>query len=197
MARARRAHDIFESVAGANDPRTITSLTLVAKLMTATGDSAGAIPLFERAFAAQEKRLGAAHPALATTLNNLAAAHAARHDDAAAIAAYDRALAIAEKALGFDHRRLAYSLVGLGEAHARLRAFDLAIAHLRRVLAILEKGEPDREGLGEVRLVLADALWRSNRDRPSARALAEQASKDLDGTSDPALRAKLASWPRK
>jgi tetratricopeptide (TPR) repeat protein len=190
LERARRAHAIYEAALGADDARTLMALTIVAKLLPPKE----ALPLFERALALQEQRLGPKHPALATTLNNLGQAHVDASDDANAIVAYARALAIAEAALGPQHGRLAYSLVGLGNAYARQRQWSQALPMLKRAVAILDKVEADPASRGEVRIALADAMWRSKTDRAGARAIAEEARAAFVTAKDAPHAAEVERW---
>jgi tetratricopeptide (TPR) repeat protein len=120
-------------------PLNAKSLGILASVLYAWGDLAGARPLYERALAIYETALGPEHPNTTTSLDDLAGLLRAQGDLAGARPLYERALAIREKALGPEHPNTATSLNDLA---GLLRAQgDLAGARplYERALAIREK----------------------------------------------------------
>ncbi|OQW93106.1 MAG: kinesin, partial [Beggiatoa sp. IS2] len=67
------------------------------------GDTAQALPLYQRALEICERVLGKDHPDTATSLNNLALLYNNTGDYAQALPLYERALAILKKTLGERH----------------------------------------------------------------------------------------------
>ena len=61
---------------------------------------------------------------------------------------------------------------------------------MERALKIRETRDPDLSKRSETQFALARALWESNRDRPRARTLAEQAKAGY--SKAPSTKAKLA-----
>src|SRR6185503_13463922 len=94
---------------------------------------------------------------------------------AKALPPYQRALAIQEEALGKDHLYLVDALAGLGKAYLGLGQDRLARERLERALKLAEPQEGDPVTLAEIRLALADTLWRTGSDRARARVLARAA----------------------
>ncbi|MEM9454354.1 MAG: tetratricopeptide repeat protein [Myxococcota bacterium] len=149
----------------------------------------------ERALAILETALGPDHPDVASLLNNLGDVAYSRGEYDKARALYERALAGLEKSLGPDHPRVAYPLTGLGEAHLALGTPADALPVLERALVVRVPDEVDPADLAENRALLARALWTApaseGRDRPRARALAEQA-RDAYATLGDAWKTELA-----
>ena len=138
----RDASITIEKALGAEHPDTAKSLNILAILLGAQGDYAGAQPLYERALAIREKTMGADHPHTATSLANLGGLLQERGDYAGTRPLYERALAIREKTLGADHPHTAAVLNNLA---ARLQSQgDYAGARplYERALAISEKAHP-------------------------------------------------------
>jgi tetratricopeptide (TPR) repeat protein len=103
----------------------------------------------------------------------------------------ERALAVREKALGSKHADLAEPLLGLAELHLARGKPELAVPLLERALAMDDKEEND-----DIRLTLAEALWRLGKDRPRARALAEEARARYERIGhEPGLE-RAARWLR-
>jgi tetratricopeptide (TPR) repeat protein len=141
----------------------------------ALGAYAQARPLFERAFAIQEKVLGAEHPNTAQSLNNLALLLKSQGDYDAARPLYERALAICEKVLGPEHTSTAASVNNLGGLLYSQGDYAAARPLFARALAIREKvlgaEHPDTAtSLNNLALLL-----RSQGDYAAARPLFERA----------------------
>jgi serine/threonine-protein kinase len=146
------------------------ALSTLGEARSAMGDYQGAVALFTRALAIREKAIGPDHPSIAGVLANLGHARARLGQLDAARPLLERALAVREKAQGTSHPDLSEPLLYLGDLAVARGAPVEAEALLERALAL---HEPDSER--EVQLTLAEALWRIGKDRPRARALAEQA----------------------
>jgi serine/threonine-protein kinase len=134
------------------------------------GDGRGALAYFERARAIFEKELGLDHPNVAATLVGTGRAETRLGQLDAARSTLERALALAEKSLGRSHPHVAQPLLGLAEVYLAGGKPEDAVPLLERALSLHEADVED-----EVRLNLAEALWRLGRDRLHARTLAEEA----------------------
>jgi len=132
VARERATSD------GASQLTVAASLTNLAVVRRAQGDTAGALELQKQALAIREKALGPDHPDVATNLNSLAGLYGARDDYAAAEPLLQRALAIREKALGADDRYTAQSLNNLALLYAAEGRYDEAEPLYQRAVAIFE-----------------------------------------------------------
>jgi tetratricopeptide (TPR) repeat protein len=107
--------------------------------LNATGDYAGALPLYERALAIYEQVLGPDHPQTAISLNNLAGLLYATGDYAGARPLYKRALAIREQTLGPNHPDTANSLNSLAVLLKAMGEYGAARPLYKRALEICEQ----------------------------------------------------------
>jgi hypothetical protein len=98
-----------------------------------------------------------------------------------------------EETLGKDSAKLGYPLLVMGGALLGLDRAGDAIPPLERALATPESpsglSKLDR---ARARFALAQALWSARRDRPRARALAEEAGEGMARST--ADGKKLAAW---
>lgn len=108
---------------------------------------------------------------------------------AAALPLLERALALREKALGATHPDLAEPLLGLGELFLASKKQDKALPLLERALALHNAGLKT-----EIQLTLADALWQVGKDRPRARALAEEAQAAYERIGHRPGLARATTW---
>jgi tetratricopeptide (TPR) repeat protein len=92
-------------------------LNNLGSLYAAMGDSAKAIPLFERALRIREAKLGANHPDTAASLNDLAMTYQAQGDDEKAESFYQQAIKIRAAILGEAHPDYAASLHNLASLY--------------------------------------------------------------------------------
>mmetsp|Transcript_16128 Transcript_16128/g.44039 ORF Transcript_16128/g.44039 Transcript_16128/m.44039 type:complete len:886 (+) Transcript_16128:261-2918(+) len=92
-----------EKALGPRHPDVAESCSNLAILYNQKGDTARALPLYQRALAIYEKHFGPDHPEVAHTLTDLAVLHLEQGDDAVGRPLLERALVIQEKALGPDH----------------------------------------------------------------------------------------------
>src|SRR5262245_61966487 len=122
-----------------NDLTVAASLSNLAVVRRAQGDTAAAIDLQREALAIRERTLGSESPEVASTLTSLAALYAQRDDYAAAEPLLTRALAIREKALGADDRRTAESLNNLALLYAAEGRHADAEPLYQRAIAIFEQ----------------------------------------------------------
>jgi hypothetical protein len=70
------------------------------------------------------------------------------------------------------------------------------VEYLQRGVSILAATPGGPGDLGEVRLLLAQALWSSRKDRKAATALADQAIKDYAAAKNEPERARAERWWR-
>ena len=103
------------------------------------GKFSEAVPLAQRALAAQEKALGLDHPNVALLLNSLANLYMGQGRYADAEPLYKRALAIYEKALGSANPNPATVLNGLAQIYQYQGRYADAEPLYKRSLAIYEK----------------------------------------------------------
>ncbi|MET0595895.1 MAG: serine/threonine-protein kinase [Polyangiaceae bacterium] len=175
MAAFRSALQIRTRALGEDHPLCAGNLANLGSLAFDTEDYAGSYRWYERALEVWEKRLGPKDQHVATALIGLADALIGQKQYAKALPLLQRALAVQEESLGKDHLYLVDSLAGLGKAYLGLGQDKTARERLERGLKIAEVQDGDPATLAEVRLTLAQTLWRSGADRERARDLARQA----------------------
>ncbi|MCP4448628.1 MAG: tetratricopeptide repeat protein [Myxococcales bacterium] len=132
---------------------------------------------------------------LANVLSNIAIVHEHKGQWEDAMERFEQAIALHELKLGPDHSSTAYLLTGLGESNFNLGNYSEAASILRRAIKLQEDTQSAPQRTAEARLLLAYALWHSPSNRGEARALAEQARKDLLETR-PEAAAEAAAWLR-
>jgi tetratricopeptide (TPR) repeat protein len=133
LARERAASGSGDDLALA------ASLSNLALVRRAQGDTAGAIELQKEALAIRERVLGPDHLEVAATLNSLAALYAIRDEYAAAEPLLTRVLAIREQSLGAEDRRTAESLNNLALLYAAEGRHADAEPLYQRAIAIFER----------------------------------------------------------
>ena len=171
----RRLNALIKDTPDANAWSLWAATINLAETKYRTGEYAEAIRLIEPALAYVERTAHCDGVSCAYALATLARAHVeAGHLDLAE-PLNERSIGIYERTQGPTFPALVRPLVVQGLlALARDRPAD-AVAPLTRALDLaLETWEPPLEH-AELRLALADALWRADRDRPRARELASQA----------------------
>jgi tetratricopeptide (TPR) repeat protein len=162
-----------------NDRAVAASLSNLAIVRRAQGDTAGALAVQQEALSIREHALGPDHPEVAATLNSLAGLHAAGDDYAAAEPLLTRALAIREQALGADDRYTAQSLNNLALLYAAEGRYADAEPLYQRAIAIFEqrKDSGDLATALENYAALLDETGRSDDARQiEARARAARAT---------------------
>jgi tetratricopeptide (TPR) repeat protein len=150
----------------------------------------------QKAIDSLQRAFGSAHLDLALHLSSRGEIHLSLHQPAAAAADFTRALAIWQDELPPGHLYLSYALTGLGQARLATGAPAAALAPLEQALLIREASKADAETRAETMFALAQALWRTERDRPRALRLAEKA-RDLlpaDAAERRPVVAALAEW---
>ena len=150
----------------------------------------------DRAVRLLENGLGASHPDLATQLSNRGEILAALGRSREARQSFERARVIWERELGLEDRNLAYALTGIGVTYLAENEPGSALAPLERAFKIREAQEVDWSRRAETRFALARSLWETNRDRPRARALAEQAREGYAKSTVKAKAAEVDNWLR-
>jgi tetratricopeptide (TPR) repeat protein len=128
-----------------NELTVAASLTNLAIVRRAQGDSAGALELQKEALAIREKALGPNHPDVAVNLNSLAALYGSRDDYASAEPLLQRALAIREQALGADDRYTGQSLNNLALLYAAEGRYADAEPLYQRAVRIFEQHTANTE----------------------------------------------------
>jgi tetratricopeptide (TPR) repeat protein len=121
--------------------RSTLLLNLAAAFLQASGDTAGALPLFRHALESRERVLGKEHPDTLSSVNNLAGCLDTMGEAEAALPLFRRALESCERVLGKDHpdtlrsvNNLAGCLSALGDAAAALPLYRRALESCERVL---------------------------------------------------------------
>ena len=197
-----RALVLFERIHGPahrNVGQTLHNLAMLA----AETDSAGSLPLYEKAKAVLEKALSPRHPEVALLLANrsIALANTKRFDEARRDLAL--ALDIRRGVLGNDHRDTTGTIVLMGQVELEAGKFDAAIARFREASAAFETSMPaDHPERAQVLSGIGRAYAGAGNCR-EARAPLEQAialwkKHELDTTAVASARFSLAKclWPR-
>jgi serine/threonine protein kinase/tetratricopeptide (TPR) repeat protein len=148
----------------------------------------------ERAILLLEKGLGAGHPDLATQLSNRGEILNALGDYRDGRESFQRARAVWERELGPDSLSLGYALTGLGIGYLAEGNPTIAIVPLERAYRIRAAQETDPSLRAETTFALAQALWESDRARPRARTLAEEAKEAYATSADKAKLAEVERW---
>jgi len=155
----------------------------------ALDENAKTIESLRRAF-------GKAHLDLALHLSNRGEIHLALRRPIEAVDDFTSALAIWQDELPPGHIYLSYALTGLGRARLATGAAAAAIAPLEQAMLIRDATNADPETRAETMFALAQALWRTERDRARALRLAEKARDLLPGGAAERrpVVAALAQW---
>jgi serine/threonine-protein kinase len=171
----RRALAIGEKVFGPDHPLVTDYLNNIGAMLGDQDHDDEARAYFERAAASLERTVGKDHVDLAYPLFNIGNGLVNQGRYAEAVPYDERALAIRVAALGETHPHVAYPLMGLGRCRLELGQVDEALGLLERAVTILAASESDPNPLAQARFALAQALWKANRDRGRALALAKEA----------------------
>jgi eukaryotic-like serine/threonine-protein kinase len=152
--------------------------------LTELGHSDEALPHLRRALQLAESTLAPGHHDRGILHLNLANASWALGEIEDARVHYDHALRIWED-IADEHPLLAYALTGVGRA--RLAANDApgAVEMLDRAFELRDHEQEDAMNLAETSLLLARALWATQRNSQRALELAAHA-RDLAKSSEPA-----------
>jgi tetratricopeptide (TPR) repeat protein len=108
---------------------------------------------------------------------------------------FARALAILEKSVAPDSHRLANPHLGLARTALARERPDEAVPHAEQAVRLREAADTAPYELALARFTLARALWESDRDRPRALRLAEQARstyREMAGEKD--MLAQVEAW---
>ena len=177
--RARREFDralaLFRAQYGADDARTLRTLSDLGATHAALGDHAASRAAHEAVLNTRRRILGEAHQDVGVSLHNLAAACAALGEDDAAMAHEHAAIAIWRATLGETHPIIARALTSLA-ALSRKRADPLAaIGFAREALHIHRQSfPPDHAPIAACLDELAAAQSHAG-DEPAAQASWQQA----------------------
>jgi serine/threonine-protein kinase len=189
VATHRRALAIKEEALGPDHPSVASSLTNLGNALFDTGDYDGALAAHQRALAIKEKAFGPDHLDVVSALIGVGRDLVQKNQIDAALPMIARAIAIRENKLGPTHAELGGVLLVLGEAHLARGALAEAVTVLERALAL---GNP--ESMNELRLTLAEALFRSGKDRRRAHDLAEEARAAYERMRHPVGLSRAKRW---
>ena len=168
----------------------------IAVLLHRMGRDTEALAENQNAIDSLQRAFGSAHLDLALHLSSRGEIHLSLGQPAAAAADFTRALEIWQDELPPGHMYLSYALTGLGRARLATGAAAGAIAPLEQALLIRDATGAEADMRAETSFALAQALWRTNRDRARAVRLAEKA-RDLlpaDAAERRPVLAALAEW---
>jgi tetratricopeptide (TPR) repeat protein len=183
----QRALEIREAVLEPRHPDIAQSLVNLGLLSYETGDFADARDRATRALASMERTLPPQHPDLAYPLVGLGRAETRLGQWEGAQRALERARALRQT--GGQHRALAEPLLGLGELALAKGEASAAAGFLEEALAL---GDAHVER--EVKLALAESLWRLAKDRTRALELASQAKASYERIGHRPGAQRAAAW---
>jgi tetratricopeptide (TPR) repeat protein len=136
---ARQSLEVRQKALGPAHYDVGRSLSLIAVLHQAKGDSATAERFYRQALETIEKAMGPDHPSVASLLTNIANIYARKGDYSKAEPLYQRALAIRESVLGSDHADVGSAVSNLAVLYMHKRDYAKAGPLFQRALAITEK----------------------------------------------------------
>ncbi len=134
-----KAIEIRRRELGAENPRTATALTHLARILDSQGKYDEALKLNERVLLIRQKILGEDHPDVAYTLNYLGLNYNHKEDYQNAVLFHQKALAVREKVFGANHPIVAVSLINLGVVYDKLGDKLKAGELYQRALTIQEQ----------------------------------------------------------
>ncbi|MDC0674624.1 serine/threonine-protein kinase [Nannocystis radixulma] len=175
LATWRRGLDIIRRAHGEDDPLVVVFQGNIAAALARSGRPVDAVAAFEAVVRSLERRLGPDHIELCSQLDNLGESYLGAGQLDRAREVIDRSLAIRRRVLGESHAEVARSLLGLGEWGIRAGDLATAIPAFERALAIRAGTDVHALLRGRAEYGLARALWLSDRDRPRARVVLDQA----------------------
>jgi tetratricopeptide (TPR) repeat protein len=194
LATIEQALSLHEAKFGKDDLEVAQMLNALANVQIDRQHYDEAVQALERAQTVQERELGPEHPLLGATIATLGRAYRTRGDFARALPALERALRIEEVSTGPEDPSVGRAHYNLGELYYAWGKDALAIASLERSLSVTSV---PAEELGDTRMVLARALWRSGEDRERAARLVSEAQVDYrrasSGRGEPGL-ADAQAW---
>ncbi|MEM9454812.1 MAG: serine/threonine-protein kinase [Myxococcota bacterium] len=194
------ALSIREEALGPTHPSVADSLNNLGNIYTKQGEYEEAEAMYELALAIRQETLGPNHSKVADNLGNLGLFRIQIDKHERAEVLMRRTLGIQEETLGPEHPQLANNLINLGEALLMQEKHNKAVEHLERASTLLTTKDIEPVLLADARFTLARALWGASpsggRDRPRARALAEQARQTLaaDGPDSAERLAEVEQW---
>ena len=130
----QRAVDITVALLGPAHPEVASSLSNLAAILSASGQTWASLRLHDEARTIWEQAFGPNHPDVALAWNNLAATQLelGRLDEA--LASYRKASAIWEIVWNNDHPSTVNTMLGLGRVHELRGELVLALPHYERAL---------------------------------------------------------------
>jgi serine/threonine-protein kinase len=186
----KRALAIFEKTDDPGHPRISGAHQNVGLLAREKGQLDEARRHIAASIANTKIGMGDEHPDLAYPLLTLGTIHRDAGEHTEALRHFRQALAIRRKALGDTHPMTAFTLKEMGPSLIGAGLLDEAITSLDESLAVWS--ELNYHGTtGDVRFLLAEALWAAGRERARAIKLARLARGDYIGQA-PKKDAQLA-----
>ncbi len=190
----RRSVAIYEHTYREPHPFMAQALCSLGTLASDQGRYAEAIDAFERCNEVVVETLGENHPGRASALVNIGNALAETGRFAEAVDRYREAIVVDEQTLPPEHPDRAFALLGVGTSLMRLDRAAEAIEPLERAVAVRDADAIEPSIRATAELALARALWRSGRDRPRARALAEAARRHTADAGKPVPAVPIDEW---
>ena len=115
--QVQRALDLRRRVLGANDPKTLRTTSLLARVSLLQGKDAEAEALLTQVLPVSRRILGPEHPDTVYAMNNLANVYQSQGKYAQAETLYSQALEIRRRVLGHEHPDTLASLNGLANVY--------------------------------------------------------------------------------
>jgi eukaryotic-like serine/threonine-protein kinase len=172
VAGYRRSIAIYEATLGPESAELSLPLSNLAQSLKELGQYDEALACLARSIAVTCKAKGADHPHVGFAIMSIAEVLLASGRPGDAEPEAQRALAQFQRTVPAGHHSISRAMTVLGRVELELRQPVRALGLLEPALAMVSVRPDERP---EVQLLLARALWDSARDRPRARALAEQA----------------------
>jgi tetratricopeptide (TPR) repeat protein len=179
------ALEVREELLGADDHRTIATLSALGSLLQAQGDLAGAQTALERALALAEATLGGEHADTAVILTNLAWTLRFQGDLAGARALLERALRVSERTLGGDNPDTVARLDGLAMLLREQGNLAAARGYAERAMDVLERTLGPDHPRTLVAINSVGLLLREQGDLAAARTYLEHTLRVSDQTLGP------------
>jgi serine/threonine-protein kinase len=193
VALEERALAVTEAALGPDHTLVALYEANLGSVLLHSGDVPKAEPIYLRALATWEKAVGPTHPDLAYALAGLGRVRTWQHRFDEARAYLERGRAVREKAAFPEDSTLADVLQALGELELARGKPAAAVGPLERGLAV-HGAQARADETADMKLLLADALWRSGWDHARARALAEEAHAGYESVGHRPGQAKATQW---
>ena len=175
VAYAQRVLEVLGAASDSGTDASVEALDVLGRAYARQGNYPEAIHHYERALAIRKKLNGPQSPSYASLLVASGHVYLEQRNLARADSSFREALGVFEQAHGPQHPEVARPLAGLGRLSLVRGKPALASSVLERALPLTRGTEPDALVAAEVRFLLAQALWQTQREPRRAIELAEQA----------------------